>query len=73
VVFAELHTVTVRETVSFHRARERFDEHGAPREANAVNTAATVLLDQLSWWAHTPFEKPEQPAPTAHDTHYRPQ
>lgn len=51
-VFAELHTVTVRETVSFHGARARFDEHGAPREPAAVNTAATALLNQLAWWAH---------------------
>ncbi len=53
IVFAELHTVTIRETVSFHGAHGRFDEHGAPREAAAVNTAAGVLLDQLAWWAHT--------------------
>ncbi|MGH3837737.1 MAG: NADPH-dependent FMN reductase [Pseudonocardiaceae bacterium] len=53
VVFAELHTVTIRDTVSFHGARARFDEHGAPREPDAVNTAASALLDQLAWWAHT--------------------
>lgn len=52
VVFGELHTVTVRETVSFHGARGRFDEHGAPREPDAVNAAATALLNQLIWWAH---------------------
>ncbi|MGH3823980.1 MAG: NADPH-dependent FMN reductase [Pseudonocardiaceae bacterium] len=52
-VFAELHTVTVRETVSFHGARGRFDERGAPREPDAVNAAAAALLDQLVWWAHT--------------------
>ncbi|MBA8824711.1 NAD(P)H-dependent FMN reductase [Saccharopolyspora lacisalsi] len=49
-VFAELHTVTIRETVSFHQAPQRFDEHGKPHEAEAVNTAATTLLDQLAWW-----------------------
>ena len=52
VVFAELHTVTIRETVSFHGARQRFDEHGVPREPDAVNAAAGALLDQLGW-AHT--------------------
>ncbi|MGH3786658.1 MAG: NADPH-dependent FMN reductase [Pseudonocardiaceae bacterium] len=51
-VFAELHTVTIRDTVSFHGARGRFDEHGAPRETDVVNAAAGVLLDQLAWWAH---------------------
>ncbi|MGH3768410.1 MAG: NADPH-dependent FMN reductase [Pseudonocardiaceae bacterium] len=53
VVFAELHTVTVRETVSFHGASERFDQCGVPREAEAANTAARILLDQLAWWAST--------------------
>ncbi|MGH3852838.1 MAG: NADPH-dependent FMN reductase [Pseudonocardiaceae bacterium] len=52
LVFAELHAVTIRETVSFHGAHERFDEHGAPRDPEAANTAAGVLLDQLAWWAH---------------------
>jgi NAD(P)H-dependent FMN reductase len=51
IVFAELHTVTIRETVSFHGAHARFDHHGAPREPTAVNTAAALLLDQLAWWA----------------------
>ena len=51
LVFAELHAVTVRETVSFHGARVRFDEHGRPRDADAVNAAAGALLDQLAWWA----------------------
>ncbi len=51
MVFAELHAVTVRETVSFHGARARFDEHGQPRDADAVNAAAGAMLDQLAWWA----------------------
>lgn len=51
IVFAELHTVTIRETVSFHGARQQFDAHGAPREPAAVNAAAGALLDQLGWWA----------------------
>jgi NAD(P)H-dependent FMN reductase len=53
IVFAELHTVTIRETVSFHGARQRFDAHGVPRESDAVNAAAGALLDQLGWWART--------------------
>ena len=52
-VFAELHTVTVRETVSFHGASAQFDQDGVPRQAEAVNTAAGILLDQLAWWACT--------------------
>ncbi|MEJ7797511.1 MAG: NAD(P)H-dependent oxidoreductase [Solirubrobacteraceae bacterium] len=51
-VFAELHAVTIRETVSFHGASARFDEQRTPRDSDAVNAAAAALLDQLSWWAH---------------------
>lgn len=51
IVFAELHAVTIRETVSFHQAGARFDEDGAPHHLDAVNAAARTLLDQLAWWA----------------------
>lgn len=50
-VFAELHAVTIRETVSFNLMDDPFDEDGQPRDPAAVNAAATVLLDQLAWWA----------------------
>lgn len=44
-VFAELHTVTVRDTVSFH------NPWGAAQLATeAADTAAKTLLDQLIWW-----------------------
>ncbi|SEG82383.1 NAD(P)H-dependent FMN reductase [Thermomonospora echinospora] len=49
LVFAELHAVTIRDTVSFHNARERFDAEGDPKDP-ASNVAATTLLDRLSWW-----------------------
>ncbi len=51
VVFAELHMVSVRETVSFHRASGEFKEGGEPRDPDSVNAAAEALLDQLAWWA----------------------
>lgn len=50
-VFAELHAVTVRETVSFHGARSAFDDDGVPHDADATGSAAAVLLEQLIWWA----------------------
>src|SRR5882757_2640541 len=50
VAFAELHTVTVRDTVSFHMAHGRFDADGSPHDAVGPSAAATVLLDQLVWW-----------------------
>lgn len=51
VVFAELHAVTVRDTVSFHMAHEQFDADGEPKDPDGPATAAKVLLDQLVWWA----------------------
>jgi NAD(P)H-dependent FMN reductase len=50
VVFAELHAVTVRETVSFHGVWGEFDDEGRPTKPDAVNRAAVTLLNQLSWW-----------------------
>lgn len=49
LIFAELHAVTVRDTVSFHRAWERFDAGGNPKDPES-EAAAEVLLDRLSWW-----------------------
>jgi NAD(P)H-dependent FMN reductase len=49
-VFAELHAVTVRDTVSFHTAGEKFDSGGQPKEPAGCNAAAKTMLDQLAWW-----------------------
>ncbi|QGV80749.1 NADPH-dependent FMN reductase [Streptomyces ficellus] len=51
-VFAELHAVTVRDTVSFHNAFGHFDEDGRHKDPTAPDAAAKTMLDQLSWWAH---------------------
>ncbi|GAA4991565.1 NAD(P)H-dependent oxidoreductase [Kitasatospora paranensis] len=50
-VFAELHAVTVRDTVSFHGAWSQFDDEGNPKDPDAVNAAAKTMLDQLGWWS----------------------
>ncbi|MEU7526622.1 NAD(P)H-dependent oxidoreductase [Saccharothrix sp. NPDC042600] len=50
LVFAELHAVTIRDTVSFHGAWTRFDDDGNPVDAEAVDGAAKTMLDQLVWW-----------------------
>ncbi|MFJ9773452.1 NADPH-dependent FMN reductase [Kitasatospora sp. NPDC101157] len=50
VVMAELNSVTIRNTVSFHGAAQAFDADGMPRDP-AADTAAKTLLDQLAWWA----------------------
>ena len=51
-VFAELHAVTIRETVSFHGAHARFGTDGVPTDEGAA-VAAKALLDQLEWWARS--------------------
>jgi NAD(P)H-dependent FMN reductase len=63
-VFAELHAVTVRDTVSFHNYPELFDDVGELRDQQGPNAAAKVLLDRLAWWgralrsarASTPYD-----------------
>ncbi|MFI9800409.1 NADPH-dependent FMN reductase [Streptomyces sp. NPDC052302] len=52
-VFAEMHAVTLRDTVSFHMAWERFDDDGRPHDEDGTAKAAAVLLDQLAWWGLT--------------------
>ncbi|MEV6796695.1 NAD(P)H-dependent oxidoreductase [Streptomyces sp. NPDC051320] len=49
-VFAEMHTVTVRDTVSFHNAHGHFDEDGTHKDPTAPDAAAKTMLDQLVWW-----------------------
>ncbi|MGI5490069.1 NADPH-dependent FMN reductase [Microtetraspora malaysiensis] len=51
-VFAELHAVTVRDTVSFHGASHQFDPQGRPIDPAGCAAAATKLLDQIVWWGH---------------------
>lgn len=49
-VFAELHAVAVRDTVSFHHAGALFDEQGRHRDPDGATAAATAMLDQIAWW-----------------------
>jgi NAD(P)H-dependent FMN reductase len=49
-VFAELHAVTVRDTVSFHNAGAAFDDEGRLKDSSGPDAAAKVMLDQLAWW-----------------------
>ncbi|MEV8635504.1 NAD(P)H-dependent oxidoreductase [Streptosporangium sp. NPDC051023] len=53
LVFAELHVVSLRDTVSFHQTPVLFDEEGKPVESDGADGAAKVMLDQLIWWATT--------------------
>ncbi len=49
-VFAELHAVTVRDTVSFHNAGASFDDNGRLKDSTGPDAAAKTMLDQLEWW-----------------------
>lgn len=49
-VFAELHAVSVRDTVSFHNAGALFDDRGRHKDPAPSDAAAKTMLDQLIWW-----------------------
>ncbi|NLU68025.1 NAD(P)H-dependent oxidoreductase [Streptomyces sp. HNM0574] len=49
-VFPELHAVTVRDTLSFAMAGNRFDAEGRPVDEESTNAAAKGMLAQLEWW-----------------------
>ncbi|WP_328677944.1 NAD(P)H-dependent oxidoreductase [Streptomyces sp. NBC_00322] len=51
-VFAEMHAVTVRDTVSFHNAATHFDGEGRHKDPAACDAAAKAMLDQLAWWGN---------------------
>lgn len=54
IVFAELHSVTLRDTVSFASPWRRFDEAGRitdPAQAEAAEAAMAVFAHRLRWWA----------------------
>lgn len=50
-VFAELHAVTLRDTMSFANVWSQFDEAGALRDPTYGKAAMAVLLSRLAWWA----------------------
>jgi NAD(P)H-dependent FMN reductase len=51
-IFAELHAVTVRDTVSFHEFWTQFDADGQLKNPDGCEAAANAMLDQLAWWGH---------------------
>ncbi|MEU5408203.1 NADPH-dependent FMN reductase [Nocardia asteroides] len=51
-VVAELHMVSVRESVSFAQAKRRFDGTGATDDRAAIDASAR-MLGQLAWWGRT--------------------
>jgi NAD(P)H-dependent FMN reductase len=50
-VFAELHAVTMRDSVSFASAWEQFDSDGKLRNAERAERSMATMLARLHWWA----------------------
>lgn len=51
LVFAELHAVTIRDSVSFAGAWEQFDGTGALIEPERAERSMSRMLSRLRWWA----------------------
>lgn len=51
LVFAELHTVTIRDAVSFAGDWEQFDETGRLLQPDRARKSMTTLMARLHWWA----------------------
>ncbi|MES9524317.1 NADPH-dependent FMN reductase [Streptomyces capoamus] len=51
LVFAELHAVTVRDSVSLHGPWSGLGADGVPLDADVCAGAAKGMLGQLAWWA----------------------
>jgi NAD(P)H-dependent FMN reductase len=50
-VFAELHAVTIRDSVSFHNAWEQFKGEGVHASPERHANSLSRMLAQLHWWA----------------------
>jgi len=51
-VFAELHAVTIRDSVSFAGAWEQFDSSGALVQPERAERSMSRMLARLRWWAN---------------------
>jgi NAD(P)H-dependent FMN reductase len=51
LVFAELHVVAIRDTVSFASAWSKFDPNGTLMDPRDARKAMSALLARLQWWA----------------------
>jgi NAD(P)H-dependent FMN reductase len=52
LVFAELHAVAIRETVSLAHAWTHFDPVGNPFRPGQLTGQLAVLMKRLTWWAN---------------------
>jgi NAD(P)H-dependent FMN reductase len=51
LVFAELHAVTIRDSVSFASAWEHFDAAGKIKQPERAHRSMAAMLVRLRWWA----------------------
>ncbi|MFC9998486.1 NADPH-dependent FMN reductase [Nocardia sp. NPDC127526] len=51
-VVAEIHMVSIRESVGFAEAKRKFDDVGETRDGAAID-ACERMLRQLAWWGRT--------------------
>ena len=52
-VFTELHTVTLRDSVSFASAWRQFDESGELLEPSQAQRSLATMMARMQWWAST--------------------
>jgi len=52
-VFAELHAVTIRDSVSLASAWEQFDSEGTLKNPERAQRQMETMLKRLMWWAKT--------------------
>ena len=50
-VFAELHVVSIRDSISFQNAWQVFDAKGSPAESERCSAQMSRMLAKLHWWA----------------------
>lgn len=50
-IFAEFHSVGMKDIVTFPRVLEHFDAEGTFVPDSGCTAAAKLMLDQLAWWA----------------------
>jgi len=51
-VFAEMHAVTIRDSVALPMAWELFDAEGNLQHPDRPNRQLQIVLKRLAWWAH---------------------
>ncbi|NRP74138.1 Chromate reductase [Ensifer psoraleae] len=52
-VFGELHTVTMRDGISFSKAWSKFDAAGNLYKPEEMRAPLFLMMDRLTWWART--------------------